>query len=256
MNKVKLAEIAKGVQSTLTKHSPEILTGIGITGMVSATVLAVKATPKAIRLKNEAENEKNGELTKVETIKACWKPYIPAVATGAASIVCLIGASSVNAKRNAALAAAYTLSDTAFREYKEKVVETIGEKKEKVVKDKIAEDKVKNNPVTKSEIFITDRGNTLCFDTISGRYFMSDIDKIKKAENILNKRMLSEMYISLNDFYDEIGLAQTPVGDDLGWKLERGYLDLDFSSQLTKDGKPCLVIDYNIVPSYGYDRLM
>ena len=77
---------------------------------------------KAIKLINQAENEKNADLTKTETVKACWKVYIPAMVTGTASIVCLIGASSVNAKRNAALAAAYTLSDTAFREYKEKVI--------------------------------------------------------------------------------------------------------------------------------------
>lgn len=256
MNKLKMAEIANGVKSSLTRHSPEILVGIGITGMLTSTALAVKATPKAIRLMNEAENEKNGELTTLETVKACWKPYIPAAVTAATSVACLIGASSVNAKRNAALAAAYTLSDTAFREYKEKVIETIGEKKEKIVQEKIAEDKMKNDPVSKKEVIITDKGNTLCYDAVSGRYFRSDIDKIKKAVNDLNKQMLSDMYISMNDFYDILGMPRTSVGDQLGWNLDSGLLELDYSAQLAEDGTPCIVIDYSVAPKYGYDRFM
>lgn len=252
MNTLKVAEFAKSAQVTLAKHSPEILTGIGIAGMVSTTVLAVRATPKAIRLMHQAENEKNDELTKLEVVKACWKPYIPAAVTGVTSIVCLIGASSVNAKRNAALAAAYTLSDTAFREYKEKVIETIGEKKEQIVKDKVAEEKMKKDPVDKKPVYITGNGNSLCYDTISGRYFESNIDKIKKVENQLNKQMLSEMYISLNDFYDAVGLERLDMGEELGWKLDSGLLELDFNTQLAADGRPCLVIDFNIVPKYDY----
>lgn len=256
MNKLQLAGFAKSVQLTFAKHSPEILTGIGIAGMVSATVLAVKATPKAIKFINQAENEKNADLTKTETVKACWKVYIPAMATGAASIVCLIGASSVNAKRNAALAAAYTLSDTALREYKEKVVETIGEEQAQVIKEKVTEEKLKKDPVTKKEVYITDKGDVLCYDTISGRYFTSNMDQIEKSVNILNRQMLNEMYISLNDFYAEVGLSRVPIGDELGWKLDDGMINVDFDTHIADNGKPCLVVEYNITPKYGYDRFM
>ena len=111
-----LSNMVKSVGATMKKHSPEILTGIGVAGMIATTVMAVKATPKAILLINEKEVElKVEKLTLAETVKTTWKCYIPAAITGVSSIACIIGASSVNARRNAALATAYTLSETALR---------------------------------------------------------------------------------------------------------------------------------------------
>lgn len=256
MNKVNVAKFAKSVQSSVARHSPEILMGIGIAGMFSTTVLAVKATPKAVRLIEEAEREKEDKLTPVETVKTCWKCYIPAVATGVFATACLIGSSSVHAKRNAALATAYKLSETALSDYRDKVIETIGEKKEKEVRDKVAKDKIEKQPVSKSEVIITDRGNTLCYDYQSGRYFNSDIDRIKKAENNINKRLLNEMYVSLNDFYDELGLSSTALGDELGWNYDGELLELHLSSQLADDGRPCIVVNYNIAPKREYYKFV
>ena len=111
----KINNFIKNTKCFLGKHSPEILTGIGIAGMVSSTVLAVKATPKALVLLEEARTNEDGtlgdKLTIVETVKVAWKPYVPAIAVGIASISCIIGASRVNYKRNAALATAYALSE-------------------------------------------------------------------------------------------------------------------------------------------------
>ena len=259
MNKADVTKFLKNVGRTISKHSPEILTGIGIAGMVTTTVLAVKATPKAIMLLEEKKREKSCDilneevkLTPVEVVRTAWKPYIPAAVTGTLSIVCLVGASSTSLKRNAALATAYKISETALSEYKAKVVETIGEKKETAIRDKIAKDRVDRNPVSKTEVIITDKGNTLCYDALSGRYFKSDIDRIKKAENAINKRLLNEMYISLNEFYDELGLGSTSIGDELGWNLDDGLIDLDFSSQIADDGTPCIVVDYRVAPKYNY----
>ena len=258
MGKLNIAKLANDIKSGVSKHSPEILTGIGIAGMVATTILAVKATPKAIELiKNEKElaESYNEELTQMGKVKACWKCYIPAAVTGVMSITCLIGASSVNTKRNAALTAAYTLSDSALREYREKVVETIGEKKEKTIKDKISEDTIKQNPVTKSEVYITDKGDSLCFEPMSGRYFKSDIDKIKRAKNNLNEKILVDAFnagVSLNDFYEEIGLPKTSMGENLGWNLDTGIIDIYLSAQITDEGTPCLVINYTNPPKYDF----
>lgn len=256
MSKEGLKRTIKSAGRVLTKYSPGILTGIGITGMIGATFMAVKATPKALYLietkKEEAEVE---ELTPVETIKTCWKCYIPAALTTVLSSVCLIGASTVSAKRNAALATAYSISEAALREYQEKVVEVIGEKKEKVVRDAVAKDQIERDPVTKSEVVIIDsNSNTLCYEPLSGRYFKSTIDKIKKAEIKLDRQMIQEMYVSLNDFYWEIGLDGTDLGDKMGWNLSKGYMDLSFSSQLADDGTPCAVIVYGIPPVYDYQN--
>lgn len=254
MRKPNLANLMSNTRQFVSKRSPEILTGIGIAGMITTTVLAVRATPKALQLIEEKKNEDwVDDLSPLEVVKAAWKPYVPAAVTGVASVACLIGASSVNAKRNAALATAYKLSETALSEYREKVVETIGEKKEKTVRDKVAEERVKKNPVSKSEVVVTNNGTTLCFDPISARYFKSSIDKIKRAENELNKQMLHDIsgYVSLNDFYDELGLDHTSVGDDLGWNVDR-LIDISFSSQLNDNGEPSVVLDYLVAPKYDF----
>lgn len=254
MRKPNLANLMSNTRRFINKRSPEILTGIGIAGMITTTVLAVQATPKALQLIEEKKNEDwVDELSPLEVVKTAWKPYVPAAVTGIASVACLIGASSVNAKRNAALATAYKLSETALSEYREKVIETIGEKKEKTVRDKVAEERVKKNPVSKSEVIVTNNGTTLCFDPISARYFKSSIDKIKRAENELNKQMLHDIsgYVSLNDFYDELGLDHTSVGDDLGWNVDR-LIDISFSSQLNDNGEPSVVLDYLVAPKYDF----
>ena len=256
MSKEGLKRTIKSAERVLTKYSPGILTGIGITGMIGATFMAVKATPKALYLieakKEESEVE---ELTPIETIKTCWKCYIPATLTTVASTACLIGASTVSAKRNAALATAYSISEAALREYQEKVVEVVGEKKEKAVRDAVAKNQIERDPVTKSEVVIIDsNSNTLCYEPLSGRYFKSTIDKIKKAEIKLDRQMIQEMYVSLNDFYWEIGLDETDLGDKMGWNLSKGYMDLSFSSQLADDGTPCAVIVYGIPPVYDYQN--
>lgn len=257
MSKGNLSKFFNELQRAVTKHSPEILTGLGIAGMITTTVLAVKATPKALDLMNDKKDElETDKLTVKETIKTTWKCYIPATLTCVTSTACLIGASSVHLKRNAALATAYKLSESAISEYKDAVIETFGEKKEKNVRDKAAEEKMKKNPVSSSEVFITEKGNTLCYDAISGRYFKSDLERIKRAENALNKQLLNEMYVSLNDLYDELDLDHTKVGDELGWKIDDGLIELYFSSQLADDGTPCIVMDYVSAPKYNFSTFV
>ena len=274
MNKPNLFNLFKTIKAGTMKHSPEILTGIGIAGMITTTVLAVKATPKALRLidakKRDIFNNLDPEdilgnstdyteisLTPLEVVKTAWKPYIPVAVTCVASVTCLIGASSVNAKRNAALATAYELSKTALSDYKEKVVETIGEKKEKTIREKVAQKKVDENPSGKSEVIITGNGDVLFLEPASMRYFKSDIESVRKIINDLNYRMTAGMeeYISLSELYDEIGLSHTVTSDDMGWNIYKdGPIDIDFPAAKTDKGEPCLMLEYNVSPRYDYSK--
>lgn len=257
MSKPNLSLFFKTAQKAMVKHSPEILTGLGVAGFVTTTVLAVRATPKALKRIEDAKHEANKDkLTVVDTVKATWKCYIPTTIAGVTSIACVIGAHSVHARRNAALATAYKLSETAFLEYQEKVVETIGEKKEKAIKEAIHKDHIEKNPASNSEIIITGKGTTRCYDIHSGRYFESDIDQVKRAVNNINRQMLLHDYVSLNDFYSELGLSPTELGDDLGWRVDKGYIDVDFSSHLSDDGVPCLAINYSLAPQYNYSSYL
>lgn len=256
MNKSDVTKMLKTAQRFVSRRSPEILTGIGIVGLVSTTVLAVRATPKALELIEEEKTKTDADTLKpVEVVKVAWKPYIPAAITGIVSIGCIVGASSVSARRQAALYSAYKLSETAFADYKEKVVETIGEKKEKAVRDKIAKDRLEKSPVTKSEVIMTGAGESLFYDPISDRYFKSDIETVRKVINDLNYAMSygSEMYVSLSQLYDELGLKHTSISDDIGWNISNGLIETDFSAQITDDGRPCVVLDFLLVPSYNYE---
>lgn len=263
MNTSAVNKLIKNVRLAAKKNSPQILTGIGIAGMITTAVMAVRATPKALDLIEERENEwyqehlddveaSYKELPKIEAVKAAWTCYIPSIIVGGLSVACLIGASSVNLRRNAALATAYSLSESALKEYQEKVIEEVGEKKETEIRDRIAKDRIDRNPVSKNEVILTEKGETLCYDMISGRYFKTDIDKLRKAENDLNRQMRDDIYVSLNEFYDAIGLDPVKIGENIGWNIDKGYIDLSFSSQLTEDGKPCLVLDYKVGPNYDY----
>lgn len=258
MDKETITNFFKGAKKSVLKHSPEILTGIGVAGMITTTILAVRATPKVMNLIEEEKQElEKDKLTVAETVKVAWKPYIPAVVTGMSSVACIIGGCSVSTRRNAALATAYQISRNALADYKSKVIETIGEKKERTVRDKVAEEKIEQNPVSKTEVIIAGKENTLCFDAISGRYFKSNMDKIQKAVNDLNYRMIGgEMYISLNEFYAEIDLPEIKQGDELGWNINNGQIELNFSSQIADDGTPCIVVDYMVEPRYDFSKLL
>ena len=255
MDKSNITNIIKGIKASISRHSPEILTGIGIAGMVTTTILAVKATPKAIKLIEAEKRAKHVDaLSPVDTVKTVWKCYIPAAMTGVSSIACLIGSNAINAKRNAALTTVYTLSEMARNEYKEKVIETIGEKKERTIKEKVDAERIKRDPVSKKEVIITEKGTTLCYDHVFGRYFKSDSDIINRAMNNLNREIVINMYASLNDFYAELGLSPVEMGYDLGWNIDDGTIEIEPSSQLADDGTPCLVIDYSVSPKYNYSR--
>lgn len=244
--------IIKSIRTAMKKHSPEILTGIGIAGMITTTIMAVKATPKALILIEEKKDELEADkLSLVETLKTAWSCYIPSALVCTVSLCCLIGASSTNFRRNTALATAYTLSESSLKEYQEKVTHTIGEKKEQVIRDEIVRDKITDNPVR--DVILTEKGgDTICYDVLSGRYFKSDQDKINRIINELNRRMRDEIYISLNDLYFELGLDNIKLGDELGWNIDKGYIDINFSSQLDANGTPCLVLDYRVAPVYDY----
>lgn len=237
----------------IKNKSPELLAGIGVAGMLATVVLAVKATPKAVRVIEALEKENGEAPTKTEIVKAAWKCYIPAAIAGTVSMACFTASFVTNSKRCAALTAAYVLSETARKEYAEKVTEVIGEKREKDISDAIAKDRLEKTPVTTQEVFTTGFGNALCYDSLSGRYFRSDMEKIRKAENELNSRMMRENYVSLNEFYYELGLSDIEVGGWLGWNISTtGFIKLGFSSQIADDGTPCLVIDYRTPPEYDY----
>lgn len=245
------------IRDFIQRKSPEILTGFGLAGLLGAIPLAVIGTVKACKLvEAHKKRTKKAVLEKKEVVKITWKCYIPTAISMAAGTACVICGGTVNQRRNKALATALSLSESALRTYQEKVIETIGEKKEQAVRDEISKDRLMQSPVVNKEVIITGKGDTLCYDPVSDRYFSGDIEKIRRAENELNQELYSSMYVSLSEYYYKIGLRPTSISDDLGWNIDDGPIRFDFSSQLASDDRPCLVINYHVAPRYDYKTLM
>lgn len=243
--------MAKSVWAGAKKHSPEILIGMGIAGAASSVIFAIKATPKAMILLDEKRQELGVEkLEAKEIIKTAAPVYIPTAVSFGVSVACIVGASSMNARRNAALTAAYTMSESALRTYRDKVLETVGEDKEREIRQKAAIEQQQKTPEPQALVVSSAAGQLKCFDSLSGRYFVSTKNEIDKAVNEFNRQLRDDMRISLNDWYDLIGLDTNKLGDMLGWDIERGYVETCYASRLDEDGLPCLVVNYVEPPHY------
>lgn len=250
--KVDIKSGLKYLGGVFTDHRSEIFTGIGIGGMFAMTIMSVKVTPTAIEMINERECvEHVDHLPKKEIVKTVWKLYIPPAIIGMVSTACLIGATVDNKRRNAALATAYSIAERSLREYRDAIHE-IGPKKEQEIKEAIVKKRASETCPSESTIIETGRGNVLFKDPITNQLFRSSTDAVRKVENDLNRRMRDEMFISLDDFYDELGLPHmgNGVGDKLGWSIDTGYIQITLTPQLTEDDTICVFIEHDVPPNY------
>lgn len=242
------------------KRSPEILITLSLVGVGVTCYLVAKEAPVAKEKLEDLHSElakKDEELTKpqiiVEEAKTVIPVYAPAIILGITSAGCIIGSHSIMSKRAAAIATAYQLSETALTEYKKKVKEVFGEKKETEIIDKIAQDRVKTASLEQNytkKIEKTGKGDDLVYDIVTGQWFYSSAEAIRQAENRFNKKLLDEMYMSLNEWLSELNLPATGAGNELGMSVENGLLDIRFTSTLTEDDHPALAINYTVFPRF------
>lgn len=249
-----ISVFTKNLGGIISKNSPHILTGLGCAGVLSTAVLSARATPKALMIIAEEEEYREKKkflpVSKMDKIKLTWKCYISAGITGAISIGCIIGANTVNTRRNAALASLYALSESAFREYKTKVVQEIGKTKETKIHDEVVKDHISKNPPNIDNVIMTGSGDVLCYDMLSGRYFMSSYETIRQKFNDLNYELMSEMRLDLNTLYYALDLPSIELGNMLEFDLEKGQIEPVYSTHLDSNGKPCLVIDVDVYPKF------
>jgi hypothetical protein len=234
-------------------NSPSLLSAAGVAGVVTTAILASKATRQATLKTAEIQNR---ELTMPETkelVSLYWKLYIPTAVSGAATIACIIGANQIGLRRNAALLGAYTLADTAFREYKDEVLAQIGAAKERKVHDEVVKKQIDANPVGDKQVVITGGGDQLCYESLTGRYFKSDIETIRQAANMVHHSVLTNMYASLNEFFELLGLGTTALGEELGWNIDV-IPEIIFTTHLADDGRPCLAVGFAHLPRKDYGQ--
>lgn len=243
------------VNAFRVKHEPEILMSMGLAGLCFSVAWGIKTTVKAVKVCEKRKEElKWDKLPAKEVLKLTWKMYLPVAVSTLASVPCIIAGNRVSSKRNAALAAAYAISETALREYQDKTKEIIGEEKEKEIRTAIAQDKVDKDKESKEIVFDNDE-EQLFYEPLSGRYFKSTWNNIVKAVNELNEEALGSVAggYYLNDLYERLGLDGTELGAELGWcvpcvGLSFGLLKVRMCTTITKDDKPCGCIEFIIKP--------
>jgi hypothetical protein len=236
-----------------------------VAGVVTTAFLTGKATLQSTKILAEAawiQDDSSGtvvykdaNLDNKEILNLIWREFIPPVAVGAVSIAAIIGANHIGTRRAAAFAAAFKISESLGEEYREKIVETLGVKKEEEVRAKVASDRMAGSAKNDPQIIVVPEAGCMFYDMFSDRYFASDIESVRKAVNDTNHQINTGYYATLSDFYDRIGLKRTELSDSLGWNHDQ-QLELNFVAIQMPGGKPALAIEYNRTPIQNYDRVM
>ena len=227
----------------LAKNAPTILTCVGSAGVVATAVMAVNATPKAMRLIEAAEKENGEKLTTSEIIKVAGPAYIPSAAIGASTIACIVGANVLNKRQQASLLSAYAFLNNAYKEYKTKVAELYGEDADTKIKGEIAKDAY--------ETRLYSSGKHLFWDSFSMRYFEADPEDVRRAEYMLNQMLSTHGAVSVNDFYDLLHIELIENGDEYGWSAI-DHIDFDHYKETMDDGLEIYIISMPVEPVYNY----
>lgn len=252
-----LTETLKKVEKLTIDNSPSLLTAIGVMGTITTAYLAAKASFRAAEMisddpfLHEQESTMDSDKLLREKVRLVWHVYVPAATAGTTTVFCIIAANRIGNRRAAALAIAYSLSERAFTDYKEKVVETLGRNKEQKIRDEVAQDRVSKNPEGQQVVLLG--GDVLCFEAYTGRYFTSNMESLKKAQNDVNYIIIGNMYASLTEFYNRVGLPATNFSEEVGWNNDM-LLELEFSTVLSEDGRPCLSVGFLVAPVRDYWR--
>lgn len=238
------------MKSYLKKHSPIILSGIASVGVMISTVMAVKATPKAMLLLEAATNEKNNKLSTMEVIQVAAPVYIPTALTCLATIACILGANALNRKQQVSLISAYALLDDSFKKYRKAATNIYGDDADAKIKAETA--KMTHVSYDGYSLYDPDMDfeneKMLFYDFYAQRYFNATLAAVVNAQYHLNRNLILRGYVTVNEFYEFLGIDVIDNGDDVGWDMEYlmtgGLLWLDFENTYTKleDDMECCII--------------
>lgn len=252
---------------TVKKYSPEILAVAGVVGTAVSFVMACKATTKLNPILEETarnidavnaaiesgvantmdpetqeivpveytpeDGKKDLTIYRAQGALKLVKLYAPSVALGVFSMGCLLGSNQILRKRNFALAAAYTAADTAFKEYRGRVIERFGEaldrelkygvKAVEVTEEIVDPESGETTTVTKT-VEAYDPNNhgqyTFVFDeTCRGWERDAQLNKtlLLQTQNYFNDKLKRKGYVFLNEVLGELGINHCRMGNIVGW---------------------------------------
>lgn len=221
------------------------LVGVGLTGFFAATG-AMKA--QTILAENGAADDSFKEKARLT-----WRCYIPALSVAAVTGASIVGLHGVLGRRVASVAAATAVAESQLERLKDAVKEVATPPQREEIQN-AATRHVAETQIAPPVADDLAEGTQLCFEAYSGRYFIASMEDIRAAVNTLNAQINNSLYASINDLYDQLGLERTRYGDDVGWNSDY-LIEPSFSADITGDGRPYIVLDYEKGPTHTYDRL-
>jgi hypothetical protein len=273
------------------KHSPTILFGAGVVGVVGATVLACKATlrledildesqrdhelARTLEHRNYSEDDRKSDHVKItlNTAARVVRLYSPAILVGTASIAALTGSHVTLSKRNAGLMAAYSALDKGFKEYRTRVREELGDEKDLEFRhgtDTVIETvEGKNGPKEVERTVVPDK-----MPSIYARFFDETASEwqrpweynqafLSMQQNWFNDLLRSRGHVFLNEIYDRLGIPRSKEGAVVGWLLNGdgdGYIDFGIfsgsegSRRFVNRNERSVLLDFN-VDGVIYDKI-
>lgn len=239
--------------SVLRRSSPIILSCLSVAGVVSTSVMAVKATPKALQLIRDKKQELQiDKLTSTELLQVTWKCYIPSVLVGLSTITCIAGIGILSKHNQASLTSAYAMLNEAYKQYRSAAKTVYGDDADEKIQAEIAKDANISDAAwglqTYNMDMDTESEHILCYDLISQRYFNTTMAAVINAQYHINRNLQLRGYCTLNEYYEFLGLDGVNNGDEMGWSLnaiyEEGEMWLDFDNRRTTldDGLDCIVL--------------
>lgn len=231
----------------LSAHSPEILTGLGVAGLIGTVVLTAKQSVKIDRVLAQAEYDKGEPLTVKETARLVWKDVIPVAISAAGTAACIVASHQISANRRAAIMAAYTLAEAKLDDYKKKTEELLGKETADKIQHEVNADKAE---ISAGAIFERGcyGGDVKVLDRLTGRTFYASKNAIDAAVNATNAQIIRDWSATLNDFYYNLGLEPSKVGDELGWNSNN--LIVMAYDAIEEGGELVLVLEYEAYPEY------
>lgn len=254
-----ISAIAKSAKAGIIKHGPDLLTAFGTIGLIVSGIMAVSQTPKAVDIlrKHEEELEEDESLTVKEVVADTWKCYLPSLILGVTSVASIIFARRIDARRMAAWAAAYQMSENALVRTKDAVKDELGERKLKKIEDAAGNKFMEEHPIEPSNILRTGNGEHLFCDYYSGRYFYSSVPAIKALSNQFISLMLRNGYASINEWESLLGF-DTMTGFDLGFVVDQYNESKSCWEDPIDDygpgylGEPCGLVKFPCMPKVDY----
>lgn len=245
---MKVQNILKIVQRFTSDNAPFLLTATAVVGVISTSTLAAKAGYRTGQhLAEQLPVPMMSREEKIQLVKEVAPLYIPTFVNASVTIACIIASHKIGMRRAAALAAAYSITEKAFEDYREKAIEKLGPLKERQMRDEVAQDNITKQPLKESKVIFTGDGEVPVYDAYSKRYYKSSMAKIQKAENIVNYRLRGTDFVSLNDYYDAVGIPGLTFGEDVGWNSDQ-MLEVMYTAVLTEDEIPAIHVAFTIEP--------